>query len=472
MCGIAGLVTAGKYSSSYDDAFRDLLYMSALRGQDSTGVAVIRPKDYILRKKAYSAIDFIQSRDWGAVRSAISANSVVIGHARAATRGSVSHKNAHPFETDNLILVHNGSINNHYALDSGVTSDVDSEHIAFAMEKHGEQATLDKINGPAVLVWYNFKDTTFNIARTQGRNLHWILDESGSLWFASEWEAIFAATARHDIKLTKEILFPPENHWFTWSMNSAKDLSKYETKKITPKTYSSYGGGHGHRPFAEGGLPAPKWTSKSGNSVGTGGTASTRLALHETTNTSTIKKINDKLRPWKLKVGDKVVMRPTQFYKYDGVKMKDLGAMWGYLDTKKGKNLRVCIPGVDNDEFAFAHECYRADKKSYLIQIVNVATTDKKELYVVGKCIDLMSKLESLQPSDEDIDTSKWMCGPANQLIPRESWDRWVAAGCSLCQNKIELEDHENIEWIGEDNKELPLCVNCSISWNQSDRAL
>ena len=100
----------------------------------------------------------------------------LIGHNRLATTGSEKeNKNNHPFETSNLMLVHNGVISNHDSLKGNFALDypeeTDSAIIIHLMEAYLEQdysiedaikETAESLQGSySVMVYHKPDDRIF-----------------------------------------------------------------------------------------------------------------------------------------------------------------------------------------------------------------------------------------------------------------------------------------------------------------------
>ncbi len=119
------------------DGLRRLEY----RGYDSAGVAYIH-EGSVLRIRSEGKLDKLDLLLDG-IRDVPS--SIGLGHTRWATHGEPTEANAHPHTdcTGNLVVVHNGIIENYYTLrqqlqDEGhiFKSETDTEVLAHLIEKH------------------------------------------------------------------------------------------------------------------------------------------------------------------------------------------------------------------------------------------------------------------------------------------------------------------------------------------------
>jgi glutamine---fructose-6-phosphate transaminase (isomerizing) len=136
MCGIVGYVGEKSAVDIIIDGLRRLEY----RGYDSAGVAVLDASGLHVRRapgrlKALEAV----------LRERPVAGAIGIGHTRWATHGRPSEENAHPHTdcTGNLVVVHNGILENYVEIKerlkaAGHTfrSDTDTEVLAHLVEHH------------------------------------------------------------------------------------------------------------------------------------------------------------------------------------------------------------------------------------------------------------------------------------------------------------------------------------------------
>ena len=107
MCGIVGILGKQPVAENIVEALRRLEY----RGYDSAGVATLTPAG-IERRRAVGKLKNLAEL---LAREPLGGTSG-IGHTRWATHGGVTETNAHPHVVDDVVVVHNGIIENFRAL--------------------------------------------------------------------------------------------------------------------------------------------------------------------------------------------------------------------------------------------------------------------------------------------------------------------------------------------------------------------
>ncbi|KKO45911.1 glucosamine--fructose-6-phosphate aminotransferase [Arsukibacterium ikkense] len=139
MCGIVGAVAQRDVVDILVEGLRRLEY----RGYDSAGVAVVNAAGELSRLRRLGKVKELAD----AVAETPAAGGTGIAHTRWATHGEPSERNAHPHLSSNIIVVHNGIIENHSPLRDALkakgyvfSSDTDTEVIAHLVEEELKSA--------------------------------------------------------------------------------------------------------------------------------------------------------------------------------------------------------------------------------------------------------------------------------------------------------------------------------------------
>ena len=114
MCGIVGYIGKRDCASILLDGLRKLEY----RGYDSAGIAVVQDGEIEVRRSSGKLANLEAQ-----VRASPLHGTAGIGHTRWATHGRPSEENAHPHRAGDVVLVHNGIIENYMELRNELSRD-------------------------------------------------------------------------------------------------------------------------------------------------------------------------------------------------------------------------------------------------------------------------------------------------------------------------------------------------------------
>lgn len=170
MCGLVGV--AGTLNQDIIKAFYQLLVIDQLRGQHSTGVAHVSSynNDVSVMKVVGGPEQLLEMTSFEKMMRVNP--KVLIGHNRYATSGKITKNNAHPFDFDNVVGAHNGSLRAYARLPGFGKYDVDSQVLYDAIDQWGIEDTLPKVGGAYCLTYFDKGDQSMNFIRNTERPLY------------------------------------------------------------------------------------------------------------------------------------------------------------------------------------------------------------------------------------------------------------------------------------------------------------
>ncbi|MEE2960132.1 MAG: glutamine--fructose-6-phosphate transaminase (isomerizing) [Myxococcota bacterium] len=198
MCGIVGYV-GSEFSVDYVvEGLKKLEY----RGYDSAGVAVNCGSEITIRRKAGKLIELCDHLRVEPIKGRCA-----IGHTRWATHGAPTDVNAHPHMADDVVLVHNGIIENYRELKMQLesagrvfTSQTDTELLAHLVAiTEGEtlevrlSKALTKVRGAYALAVMSIRDPGKIVAAKNASPLILGLMENATM-LASDIPALLSHT--------------------------------------------------------------------------------------------------------------------------------------------------------------------------------------------------------------------------------------------------------------------------------------
>jgi predicted glutamine amidotransferase len=268
MCGLVGI--AGTINDTDKRAFKDLLWVNAIRGRDGTGVASVpfaHKKLMAVSKVAGDPKELFDRKSFDAIVTS-TGKCLFLGHSRLRTIGDVNIKNTHPFLFENIVGAHNGTLQ-YRSRDSMKWSksfDTDSEALFNNLNEDGLQDTIDKMEGIGnayALTWYDKRDETINFIRNSERPLFYTMSENKrTIYWASDASMLYLVLNMMKIKFPR--VFNLQEHIHTrWKIpdKENEEFGKQVRKecKPRPKPIGQYGGKHTpHRVFGSCGPTATR----------------------------------------------------------------------------------------------------------------------------------------------------------------------------------------------------------------------
>lgn len=233
MCGHVGV--AGSILLDEKKAFSNLLFLDYLRGPHSTGVAAVHltTKFSPYEEKMDKALGGpweLMGKPEGVFKDGVvkSFPHVIMGHNRFATQGTIDEDSAHPFQFENLIGAHNGTVNKASlsSFHGAKELNLDSRMI-YSQLNHDDnlQKVWDLADGAMALVWWDKRDNCMHFARNKDRSLFYTFSKSGkTVFWASEAWMLTVSLSRNGIQFEDIKPFAIDTHYTIDMYNEKLEL--------------------------------------------------------------------------------------------------------------------------------------------------------------------------------------------------------------------------------------------------------
>lgn len=458
MCGIVGCF--GKTLNKKDkEFFTQSLIVDVLRGFDSTGVAVWHStKGARVVKRAMNAMDFIQFAPYEEHVSPYTVEGL-LGHNRAATKGEINHRNAHPFISpeENIILVHNGTLWNYKNLHEK-DFDVDSEYIAASIESKGSKATAEALNGKFAVVYINVFDETLNMFRNSERPLHYVYaKDNRMIYFHSERGSLAWLIERNEIDVGKNTIETlPPGVILTWSLGKIQEKPKavqFTTaeERSRSNTYNKNHNNNNYTPtpgkvltntsINEGSLGSRLYFTPIGFNM-TGKKTGTVIGITPKGNIVRIENVVAEKFPW-----DSVRMAGT----IKRIELNKAGEIKNIYTLSEGNLSKVEGLSFFCDKAAVVTENPKFYFRKNRQQVALPFKPDNNDHPAAD---------DGVFPTVADKDN--YVLGPGDIYISTEEWYNLTSDGCINCGQALSIQDHQVITWHPNNSPVWPMCSDCS----------
>lgn len=461
MCGLVGV--AGNINTvSIKNAFYQLLQVDVIRGPHATGVAAVNNnKDVVVVKGAVLPPDL---EGLGDVLKKFNLR-VLIGHNRWATMGAANDpKGAHPFEFNNVVGAHNGTLRGWWENELKAPKDckIDSEAIYNALNQRDMPEVYNKLDGAVALSWYSKDDNLLEFIRNEDRPLHYCFTEDKkTLFWASEVWMLIAILARNKIKHEKVREFKAHHHYYIDVSEVGKELAFENRKKLKPYEppawYKQYGGRQQSNFIPL--IPKPLIAKIIGPM---------KTNIHGFGKGKGVNKYNPQRMSFYLD-GVKTDNANRSYYSGETLRSNDKREVRMYAHFRKGSKLGPMPINFINLQRYFA--------PSVCFGNLFVKSSEDNILIVVPSTLELVS-WESETLVDEKgrhyVDYSNVEGQPLiknkgsvvvlhqgfnNEMLTKEAFDQRVSV-CGHCDNTVEFEDCDDLFWFDRDTA---ICKKCII---------
>ena len=234
MCGIVGYIGKRRVVPILLEGLKRLEY----RGYDSAGLVYVDADASLKRHRFEGKLANLEEH-----MEAMNVDSHIgLGHTRWATHGAPSQANAHPHCdcSGNLVVVHNGIIENYHALRDELTakghkfnSETDTEVLAHLIEENLEddlavavRKSLERVEGSYALAVLWSKQPDRLVAARNHSPLVLGVQEKGGSFLASDIPALLPYTREIVFLADREMAILTANDWQVMGLDNGEPIAK------------------------------------------------------------------------------------------------------------------------------------------------------------------------------------------------------------------------------------------------------
>jgi predicted glutamine amidotransferase len=434
MCGLVGC--AGLQLTREDsDAFYNLLHLDQLRGDHSTGIAVIKnngdaelfkavgPPHKLYEK--YKGGKFIDGKlGWF--------NAVIyMGHNRFATQGKIDENGAHPFQMGDIIGAHNGTVQKHFLtkLEGHKQFEIDSQIIFHHLNATKQlQDIWDVADGAMALTWWNKVDGTLNFARNKERPLYYTISKDGkNIYWASEKWMLYIALGRTKIQFDNAEEVEINTHY---KVLEEKGRLKIECSPLNPFVRKPYT----YLPDKQDFKSWPRPEGEKGKGFSTGWVT-----------------VDFYLEKW---VPNQPLIKDGPITSGHFLAKSFYGAPVKIFAYDMTERVRMAIASIDDQYDCSTYSSSTAWESADKINGVHYISCNFNTVAIDYARWDQ----GDIKKRAEDGVIIEYALGWKNSSLTREEFDKASNDGCANCMGDIYWSDRANVLWLGRDQVACPNC--------------